>query len=124
MKIFIIDDDEDIIEVMTAILEEAGHSVSSSTAGTEALPRISAQRPDCILTDLMMAELDGLELCREVRAKEAIKEAAVIMVSARDHGYWKDKAREAGADGYITKPLDPETFAREVEEIAAKKGEV
>lgn len=117
MKLFIVDDDADIIEVMTVLLEAAGHSVSSSTAGTDALPRIAAKRPDCVLSDLMMAELDGLELCRELRRRTDLGALKVVMVSARTNDYWKSRARDAGADGYITKPLDPDTFAGLVMDI-------
>ncbi len=120
MKIYVIDDDPDIIALITVLLESAGHAVSSNTAGTEALPQISKQRPDCVLTDLMMAELDGLDLCREVRSREELAATKVVFVSSRDHVYWQDKARAAGAVGYLTKPLDPATFAKEVERLASE----
>ncbi|MCG8510579.1 MAG: response regulator [Rhodospirillales bacterium] len=120
--IFIVDDDPDMIEIMTLILESHGHRVGSSLAGTDAIPKIAAQKPDCVLTDLMMAELDGLHLCAELRARKDLGNMTIIVVSARDHPYWQERAREFGADGYIVKPLDPKTFAATVEDFIGGGG--
>ncbi|MBL6927702.1 MAG: response regulator [Rhodospirillales bacterium] len=122
-KIFIVDDDETIIEFMTLMMESAGYEVSSCLAGTEALPKILAQKPDCILTDLMMAELDGLQLCQEIRNKSYSPSPVVIVVSARTHPYWQNRAHEAGADGYVTKPLSAVTFVPQIEAIMGDKEE-
>lgn len=65
MKIYIVDDDAEMIEVMTLLLDAGGHRVASSVAGATAIPEIVAFKPDVLLTDLVMAELDGLELCRD-----------------------------------------------------------
>lgn len=118
MKIYVVDDDPDMVILMTLLLERAGHEIASNAAGSVALPEISKFKPDCVLTDLMMAQMDGLELCRELRKMEVMADTAVIVVSARTDGYWRQRASDAGATGYITKPLDPETFASQVEEIA------
>jgi len=116
-KIFVVDDDETAIEFMTMMLELAGFEVSACLAGSEALPKIVAQKPDCVLTDLMMAEVDGLQLCREIRSRSLTPRPVVIVVSARDHQYWKDRARESGADGYVVKPLLIDTFVGNIEAI-------
>jgi DNA-binding response OmpR family regulator len=114
-KIFIVDDDPEMIEFMTVVLQAHGHRVESSLAGTDAIPKIVAQKPDCVLTDLMMAELDGLHLCAELRARKDLDDMTIVVVSAREHPYWQERAREFGANGYIVKPLDPETFGKSVE---------
>ncbi len=113
MNIFIVDDDELMVNLMESLLQAAGHQVSSNTVGELALSEIVAQRPDCVLVDLMMAALDGLELCRELRQRKETKDIKIIMVSARTADHWKQKAAELEA-GYIEKPLDPQTFAAEV----------
>ena len=102
---------------MTELLRAAGHQVSSNTVGELALSEIVAQRPDCVLVDLMMAAADGLELCRELRERKETQNAKIIMISARTAEHWKEKAAELGA-AYIEKPLDPQTFAAEVERLA------
>ena len=69
-RIFIVDDDPDIVDFMAELLKAAGHEVASNPTGSHAISEIVAQRPDCALIDLVMAELDGLELCRELRARK------------------------------------------------------
>ncbi len=117
MKIFLVDDDSDFLEFQQAILEAAGHTVLSTVDGAQAISQIRSERPDCVLTDLMMADFDGLELCREIRSKPGLKKIRIIVVSARTSDYWKERAREAGADGYIEKPLDPDVFIVQIDEI-------
>jgi len=119
MKITIIDDDPDIVEVISLVLENAGHSVTSSPAGVNAISLIRKKRPDLILTDLVMAEMDGLELCREIRKDKLLEKTKIIMISARTDEMWKEKARSAGADGYIEKPIDTATFVKDVESLSA-----
>ena len=119
MKIVIIDDDPDVISVLELVLGEAGHSVTSSPAGVNAISLIRKKRPDLILTDLVMAEMDGLELCREIRKDKLLEKTKIIMISARTDEMWKEKARGAGADGYIEKPIDTATFVKDVETISA-----
>ena len=117
MKFFIIDDDSDIIDFMATLLEAEGHSVSSEIAGATAISRIVKQSPDCVLTDLMMADMDGLDLCRELRNKQNLQGLKIVFVSARTSEYWQKRARESGANGYITKPLNAGTFVSQVERI-------
>lgn len=119
LNIFIVDDDNEIIEVMTTLLQGAGHTVSSSVSGITAFSQILAAKPDCVLVDLMMSALDGLELCKEICARKALNRAALIIVSARQEEHWRERARDAGAADYISKPLDLESFAAQVEEIVA-----
>jgi DNA-binding response OmpR family regulator len=117
VKIYIVDDDEMIIGLMSELLRTAGHRVESNTVGELALSEIVAQRPDCVLVDLMMAAFDGLELCRELRQRKETRNLKIIMISARTAEHWKQQAGELDAS-YIEKPLDPETFAAQVEELA------
>jgi CheY-like chemotaxis protein len=122
LRFFIVDDDQDMIELMTALLESRGHRVDSSLAGIDALPKMVARVPDCVLTDLMMAELDGLQLCSEVRANPKLAGVRVVFVSARTDPYWKRRAETAGADGYIFKPIDTERFVDTLETLAGSGG--
>jgi len=117
LKIFIVDDDYEVIEVMKVVLEGAGHEVGSNVSGAQAVSGITAMTPDCVIIDLMMAALDGLELCDEIRQIPKLEKTKIIMVSARDADHWKEKAAEHGAAGYITKPIDPETFAQQITAI-------
>ena len=122
MKVFIVDDDHDVIEVMKAVLEGAGHEVGSNVSGEEAVSGIRTMKPDCVIIDLMMAALDGLQLCDEIRQFPDLDDAKIIMVSARDADHWKEKAAEQGAAGYITKPINLETFADQISTIVNNAG--
>lgn len=108
-----------MLVLIEALLSAAGHEVKTHLAGSFGLPAIARSRPDVILSDLVMAEMDGLELCKEIKGRDDLKKTLVIMVSGQGSDHWKERAAEAGAAGYIVKPLDPATFAEEVEEIFA-----
>lgn len=118
MRIFVVDDDPDMVALMQALLSQAGHEVDGCLAASFALPTIAAKRPDLVLADLVMAEVDGLEFISEIKGRDDLKKTKVIMVSGKGNDHWKSEASKRGAIGYIVKPLDPETFAATVEKIA------
>ena len=122
MKIFIVDDDHVIIEVMTAVLENNGYEVGSNISGEQAVSDIMAMRPDCVLTDLMMATLDDLELCDEIRQKKELDKTKIIMASTRQAVHWKEQAEARGVAGYITKPIDPAIFTEQLVAIVESAG--
>ena len=124
LTFFVVDDDPAMVSLVTVVLEAAGHTARSTVAGANAIADITAARPDVVLTDLMMPELDGLELCREVLARDSSGRLRVVFFSGRTGDIWRQKALEAGAVGYITKPLDAGTFAAQVEGIVRASGDV
>lgn len=121
MKVYVIDDDPEIVRFLEAVLRASGHEVESHCAAGPALHEIRRFRPDCVITDLQMAEMDGLELCREIRRRPATREAAIAVISAHTAGHWRREAEVMGADGYIAKPLDAATFVTQLSDIVAKK---
>jgi two-component system, OmpR family, alkaline phosphatase synthesis response regulator PhoP len=125
LKIYVVDDDAQIVEFMTVVLEAAGHTVFADISAVFAISRIVEKKPDCLITDLMMSELDGIELCKHLRGRDELKNLMIIFVSAQGSDYWKQRALDAGANGYIVKPLRADTFVNEVEGIidAAAKSE-
>ena len=120
MKVYIVDDDADMIEVMTLMLDAAGHRVASSVAGATAIPQIVEFKPDILLTGHVMAELDGLELCHELRENKGLRAMNIAFVSAKTDQFWRDRASKAGAVGYISKPLDTDTVVEIVEAFAVQ----
>ncbi len=119
LSIFVVDDDPRFRKWLVSVLEAAGHSVISSGSGAEALPKIAKARPDCVLVDLMMPEMDGLEFCRHLRTKKELADTKAIVISAKSYAFDKKRAMEIGADGYITKPTDPETLVTTMKRIIA-----
>jgi phosphoribosyl 1,2-cyclic phosphodiesterase len=90
-----------------------------SYSSVEALREIPAQRPDCVLMDIMMPELDGHELCRRLRALPELAGVKLAMMSAKAYHFERKRAREMGADAYFVKPLQPARFARELERLVS-----
>lgn len=119
LNVFIVDDDPDMVQFMTIILEGNGHRVRSDIMGATAISDIVRVRPDVVLTDLVMGGVDGLELCRELRAKTNMAAVKIIFVSGKTGDHWRREAELAGADGYIEKPLNPAAFADQIEGIVA-----
>ena len=119
-RVFVVDDDPDVLEFVTLFLEHAGHTVRSSTSPMEALSAIRQFRPDLVLADLMMPGLNGLDFCREIRRHAEFSAMKLVMTSVRPEAYWTGEALDAGADGFIMKPLNPETIVTQIEQVMAR----
>src|SRR5512135_1375507 len=121
MKFFIVDDDPDTLALVSRLLTDAGHEVIVRSSSTVALRDIPEAMPDCVITDVMMPVMDGLELMRELRAKPALAGLKVLILSAKSYDFDRRRAKELGADGYITKPINREIFLQQVFEIVSER---
>jgi DNA-binding response OmpR family regulator len=109
VKILVVDDDESILELLSAILESSGYSdISVCASPQEALAMIrnAETRYECLLFDINMPGMDGIELCQKVRALKSHKETPIVMLTAITDRTYIDRAFDAGATDYITKPFD------------------
>ncbi|MHA7964189.1 response regulator transcription factor [Paenibacillus sp. CAU 1782] len=104
-KLLIVEDDLHISEIVTLYAEKAGHQVIAAYDGIEGLVRFYDESPDLIILDLMLPEMEGWSLCREVRKHGG---TPVIILSAKTEPYDKMKGFELGADDYVVKPFDPQ----------------
>jgi diguanylate cyclase (GGDEF)-like protein len=105
-RIFIVDDHEDNIEVLRVRLESWGYETASAFNGADALKYVEATPPDLILLDVMMPGIDGIEVARQIKANKSLPFIPIIMQTALDATENKVEGLEAGADDYITKPID------------------
>jgi two-component system cell cycle response regulator len=105
-RVLIVDDHEDNIELLRARLESWGFESISASDGEEALQRIDECAPDLILLDVMMPKIDGIEVAKRVKANRSLPFIPIIMQTALDATENKVEGLEAGADDYITKPID------------------
>ena len=105
-RILVVDDHEDNIELLRARLEARGFEVESAADGLEALDRVRERAPDLILLDVMMPKLDGIEVARRIKADASLPFIPIIMQTALETTEDKVEGLDAGADDYITKPLD------------------
>ncbi len=112
-RILVVDDTPVNVKLLADLLTVKGYTVSTAANGVEALERIERERPDLVLLDVMMPGLSGYEVCRKVRDNPATAMLPVVMVTALDPVQERVKGIEAGADDFLTKPINqPEMLAR------------
>jgi phosphate regulon transcriptional regulator PhoB len=104
-KILVIDDEKDIVELVSYNLKKEGFSVDSAYDGDAALKKIKSHRYDLIILDLMLPGIQGLDLCRMIRGEPSIANTPIIMLTAKGEELDKILGLEMGADDYITKPF-------------------
>jgi len=114
MKFFIVDDDPDVLALVSRLLTEAGHEVVVGASSAQSLREIVESPPDCVITDVMMPGMDGFELTRALRGKPELKSTKILILSAKSYEFDRRRAKEMGADGYITKPINTETFVQSI----------
>ena len=107
-RILVADDDEDILQLVSMILEGEGYEVMAARDGEEAVRLAMAHGPDLCLLDVMMPKLDGCEVTKKLRSQVWTKKTPILLLSARTQWESVVKGREAGADEYITKPFSPQ----------------
>lgn len=112
-KILLVDDEKDIVECLDMNLRKKGYSTVFAYDGTEAIIAARREKPDCILLDIMLPHIGGIEVCRLLKADESTALIPVIMLTAKGEEDDKVSGLDAGADDYITKPFGwKELFAR------------
>ena len=112
--IFLVDDEQHILDLVRLYLEREGFRVESATDGQAALKRLLAQPPDLVVLDLMLPGLDGREICRRLRADSDLP---ILMLTARDDDIDKIVGLELGADDYLTKPFNPHELVARIRAI-------
>ena len=121
MKFYLVDDDPDVLTLLTKVLEDAGHRVEAAPSSLQAIKQIPVTRPDCVLTDLLMPEMDGFELVRELRRRPELGHMKIIVLSAKAYDFDRRRAKELGADGYITKPIERGTLLETIRTILSSQ---
>ena len=114
-RILVIEDNPTNLELMTYLLTAFGHTTIVATDGAEGVEIALRVKPDLILCDLALPVIGGLDVARRLKAEEGLKLVPLIAVTASAMAGDRDKVIASGFDGYITKPITPETFVSEVE---------
>lgn len=117
--ILIVDDEQHIIDLAKLYLEQEGYRTTSATDGKLALQKILHEKPNLVVLDLMLPELDGWEVCRRVRAESDVP---IIMLTARSDDIDRIVGLELGADDYLTKPFNPRELVARVRAIMRRTG--
>jgi len=116
-RILIVDDSTTNNILLQSILEEEGYAVDVAFGGKEALKLIKAGKPKLILLDIMMPEIDGITLLREIYSNKTMQDIPVIMVTAKDDDYTREESLAAGAHDFLTKPIDVDMVIEKVNSL-------
>jgi DNA-binding response OmpR family regulator len=116
-KVLIVEDDKDILQLVKMYLQKDGYRTCAATTGLEGLKLVKSEHPDLIILDLMLAEMDGLEVCKRIRADRQISTIPIIMLTAKAEESDTVIGLELGADDYVTKPFSPKALVARVKAL-------
>ena len=117
IKILLVDDEPDVIEILTYNLSNEGYEIFSANDGIKALKVANEILPDLIIMDVMMPNMDGIEACEELRKKSKFNNTIIMFLSARGEDFSYVAAFDAGADDYVTKPIKPKVLMSKVKSL-------
>ena len=130
-KILVVDDDPDILDAVTMVLESKGHQVITALDGLEALANLKAEKPDLMILDLIMPKMDGFAVMKELQDARWSKYRTtpiLILTSVREDAarrrYELEMATELNVDDYVEKPISPDILLERVEKLVKKKEKV
>ncbi|QTA92510.1 response regulator [Desulfonema magnum] len=121
-KIIVADDSESVRQMIRFSLKQANYEVTEARNGSEALKKIRDTHTDMLITDLDMPGMNGIELIRNVRAISGYQSLPILILTAKSDTLIKQKAKAAGADGWITKPFRPAQLLAVVDKLLINKG--
>jgi DNA-binding response OmpR family regulator len=116
-KILIADDNENIRDALTYLLEDEGFELVLAVDGTDTIRKVRDLRPDILFLDIMMPEINGYDVCRTIKNDPALKGTYVIMLTAKGQVAEQERGREVGADEYVVKPFSPMEILAKVKHI-------
>jgi len=119
-KILIVDDDLDTLRLVGLMLQHQGYRINAASSGIQAISIVQTDKPDLILLDIMMPEMDGYEVARKLRADQNTNTIPIIMFTAKTQVDDKVEGFEAGADDYLTKPTQPRELFAHVKAVLAR----
>ena len=120
-KILLVDDEEDILEFLSYNLKKEGFKINTANNGISALKKLEKSKPDLIILDVMMPEMDGIEVCEKIREQDKFDDVLILFLTARSEEYSELAGFSAGADDYITKPIKPKLLVSRVNAILKRK---
>ncbi|HHM20442.1 MAG TPA: response regulator transcription factor [Bacteroidetes bacterium] len=122
IKVLVVDDEPDILEILSYNLRKEGYEVFTANNGEEAVAKAQEIKPTLIILDIMMPHMDGVEVCRTIRANPEINDVLIAFLTAREEDYSHIAALEVGGDDYITKPIKPRVLMSRVKALLRRTG--
>lgn len=117
-KVLIVEDTLSELELMSHYLRESGYTVINAIGAKEALSKVSEEKPDVIITDVVMPGMSGFELCRRLKTHPATEKVPIVICSSKDQEIDRLWGMKQGADAYITKPFTREQILRAIKSVA------
>lgn len=122
IHLYIVDDEPGVCNLIKVFFTEFGYEVSKLSSGKMLLDALNKQElPDVILLDIMMPEMSGYEVCKKIKSNSKFKNIKVILYTALPASAVEDKAKEAGADGFVSKDIDPEELTKIILKILMER---
>jgi len=121
-KILIVEDEKDIVEILSYNLEKEGYAVETAADGDIGLEKAQSFLPDLILLDIMMPNMDGMELCQKLRALSEFDNTLIAFLTARGESFTQISALDAGGDDFITKPIRPTVLLSRIRALLRRRG--
>jgi DNA-binding response OmpR family regulator len=109
-RVLIVDDNRSLVVAVERVLQKEGFDVLTAFDGHEGLEKARAEKPDLIILDIMMPNMDGYTACHEIKTGASTKNIPVVMLTALEYELNKELAKRLGANGYITKPIDSQVM--------------
>lgn len=117
IKILLVDDEPDILEILSYNLSAEGYQVFTANNGLEGVSKAKKKQPHLIVLDVMMPEMDGIEACETIRSTKGLENTIITFLTARGEDYSQVAGFDAGADDYITKPIKPKVLISKVKAL-------
>jgi len=118
-SVLVVDDEPNVRSLVRDVLELSGYLVREACSGSEALTAVESQRPDCVVMDVMMPGLSGIDVLAELRSRPVLGSLPVLLLSAADDDQTTWAGWRAGASCYLPKPFDPNTLTSWLQRLAA-----
>lgn len=121
-KILIVEDEQDILEILSYNLEKEGYTIELASDGEEGLEKAKEFEPDLIILDIMMPKMDGMELCQKLRSDSQFDNTLIAFLTARGESFTQVSALDAGGDDFIAKPVKPNVLLSRVRALLRRRG--
>ncbi len=120
VRVLVVDDSPMVLEMVSAHLKQNGMEVIEATNGAEAVDRLKALTPDLVVTDVVMPQMNGYELCRWIKNNASTKNVPVIMCTTKSEEFDKYWGMKQGADAYLTKPYHPPELIKTIKQLLSQ----
>jgi len=116
-RVLVVEDEDNIALALDYLMTREGYDHDRIASGGQAMDRIRAMRPDLVLLDVMLPEVSGYDICRDVRDDPALSEVKILMMTARGSAMERKRGLELGADGFISKPFELQDLRAEIRRL-------